>query len=90
MPRPGTSEERGYGRRYKKARAAILGPAGNGLLATDPRCAINGPRCTTVATTADHFPPLAPGEFHLNLRPACKACNYGHASPASAEPSRSW
>lgn len=90
MPLRGTSTQRGYGARYRRARAGILGPTGNGLLDYDPPCAIGGPRCTGIATTADHFPPLQPGEFHLNLRPACKRCNCGHALPASAAPSRAW
>jgi len=93
MPRPGSSYQRGYGRRYQNARARILGPAGNGLLSADPPCEVRGPRCTVVATTADHDPPLVEGGFHLNLRPACKPCNFGHAgtvAATSAPPSRAW
>jgi hypothetical protein len=93
MPRPGTTYERGYDHRYKRVRASILGPSGNGDLPTDPPCSIRGARCTGTATTADHDPPLEEAGFHLNLRPACGPCNYGwRAGRRRSYPpaSRSW
>lgn len=96
MPRRGVTGDRGYDHRYRKVRAHILGPAGNGLLETDPPCSLRGPYCTGVATTAEHDPPLAEcgGVPHLNLIPACAPCNYGHhpATPfvPTAAPSRAW
>ncbi len=94
MPRNLSSSRRGYGVGYRRARAAILGPAGNGDLPTDPPCHWRGPRCTGVATTGDHDPPLeVTGYHHLNLVPACEPCNYGHAGRTARsypEASRQW
>lgn len=41
------------------------------------RCALAGPHCTTVATTVDHWVPLASGGANamVNLRAACERCN---------------
>jgi 5-methylcytosine-specific restriction endonuclease McrA len=41
-------------------------------------CQINGPRCTTLATTGDHITPRAEGGRLLdpaNVRAACRTCN---------------
>ncbi len=78
-----TANQRGYGRAYRQARAA--------LLASNPRCHW----CPEPATTADHEPPLAMvGYNHLNLVPACETCNKGRrggTTPThSSEPSREW
>lgn len=82
MPRNVSSNRRGYGAGYQRARRAILGPSGNGNLPHDPPCHWRGPRCTGVATTGDHDPPLVEvaGYHHLNLVPSCAPCNYGHAN----------
>lgn len=78
MPRNVSSNRRGYGSGYQRARRAILGPAGNGDLPTDPACHWG---CGRTATTADHDPPLeVVGYHHLNLVPACGPCNFGHAN----------
>jgi hypothetical protein len=64
--------QRRAGRRWRTLRASIL--------ASQPTCAIRGPKCTGYATTVDHVVPIALGgdEFDPNnLRPACAACNYG-------------
>ncbi len=62
-----------YGRAYRKARAE--------LLAGGPRCHWQGPKCTGLATTADHNPPLEQVRRpHLSLVPACAACNYGRVN----------
>jgi 5-methylcytosine-specific restriction endonuclease McrA len=44
---------------------------------TTGRCHINGPHCTTWATTVDHIIPITDGgtDHPANLRPACAACN---------------
>ena len=76
MPRRGKTAERGYNWAYRKARAQILGPSGNGTLDCDPVCHWQLPGCTRVATTADHEPPLDVAKvWHLNLVPSCKHCN---------------
>lgn len=97
MPKPGSSARRGYGSVYRKARAAILGPSGNGNLPADPQCHWwPRPGCTRVATTADHVPPIeVAGMAHLNLVPACKPCNDGHVAARDPKPgegtlSRAW
>lgn len=92
MPRLG-SAARGYGAAHRRARRAILGPAGGGDLPFDPPCHWRGPRCTGVATTADHDPPLATtGRPHQELVPSCGPCNFGRrpAKRPTATPSRSW
>lgn len=82
MPRPGTRQQRGYGRAYQLARKR--------LLASSPACHW----CGAPATTADHEPPIAEvGYPHLQLVPSCGPCNFGRRSrrPAvQAEPSRAW
>lgn len=93
MPRSGASStRRGYGQAYRMARKAILGPAGGGELPFDPPCHWRFPRCTGIATTADHEPPMEQvGHAHLNLVPACAPCNYGRRNHRpSAPPSREW
>lgn len=68
-----------YGRRYRRARAA--------LLANNPPCFW----CGKPATTADHEPPLSVvGHPHMNLVPACRTCNLGHHRPRPVSPSREW
>jgi 5-methylcytosine-specific restriction endonuclease McrA len=49
------------------------------LANSDGRCAIRGPGCTGLATTADHRVALALGGDHSigNLVPACRHCNCG-------------
>lgn len=80
--------EHPYGWAYQRARER--------LLADNPRCHWQGPKCLGIATTADHEPPVEIAGPHLNLVPACGPCNYGrrgkaperaHAYPG---PSRSW
>ena len=77
-----------YGWAYQQARAR--------LLADSPPCHWQGPRCTGVATTADHEPPIEIAGPHLNLVPACQTCNYGRRgrTPERANaypgPSREW
>lgn len=39
------------------------------------RCQINGPHCTTIATTVDHIDPDGPRAHPDNLQAACQACN---------------
>lgn len=85
-----SSTRRGYTAAYRRARAAILGPAGHGLLPYDPACRWRGPRCTGVATTADHDPPMELVGHHLNLVPACGPCNYGRRHRVPPAPSRQW
>lgn len=88
MPKRGRTAERGYGSKYRRARAAILGPAGNGVLPFDPPCHW----CGATATTGDHEPPLEDvGYPHLNLVPACGPCNFGRKrTQRHSTPSRSW
>jgi 5-methylcytosine-specific restriction endonuclease McrA len=78
----GRTSQRGYGRPYQRARAA--------LLADNPTCHW----CPAPATTADHDPPIeAAGAPHLRLVPACEKCNYGRRSRIVARPagpSRPW
>lgn len=67
-----TSLQRKGGRAWRTLRARIL--------ASNPYCAIRGPRCTVVATTVDHVVPVTMGGAELdpnNCRPACARCNYG-------------
>lgn len=75
-----------YGHRYRQARAL--------LLATNPDCHWCAQRgVKTVATTADHEPPIHEvGTAHLNLVPACARCNYGRKQreQKTASPSREW
>lgn len=81
MPKPGTRQQRGYGRAYQVARKA--------LLATNPPCHW----CGRPATTADHEPPMhVVGHPHLNLVPACRRCNFGRraGSGSVAPPSPVW
>jgi 5-methylcytosine-specific restriction endonuclease McrA len=58
-------------RPWSRIRALILDANPGG------RCHINGPTCTTWATTVDHIIPIADGgtDHPDNLRPACAACN---------------
>jgi len=89
-----------YGRSYVRARAAILGPSGKGSLSADVACHWLGtpdasPRCTGIATTADHEPPLEQGGSHDRMVPSCEPCNYGRRlrkSPSTTYPgpSREW
>ncbi len=95
MRRNVSSTRRGYGAAYRRARAAILGPSGGGLLPFDPPCHWKGPNCAGIAMTADHEPPMeAVGRPHLNLVPSCAPCNYGRRhrldKPPSPGPSREW
>lgn len=69
------------------------------ILARDQhRCRIQGPRCTTTATEADHIIELDAGGAPLdpaNLQAACKRCNsskgtrYVNAKRGRSEPSGS-
>jgi len=55
------------------------------------RCQINGPKCTTTATTADHIKPKSEGgtDEPSNLRASCGPCNYGHhGTTTDPEPKR--
>lgn len=63
---------------WKRVQALVLDRDGH-------RCRIGGPKCTIVATEADHIIPPADGgpKFDLdNLRAACKACNVRRANLA--------
>lgn len=69
------------------------------ILARDPRCRINGPRCTVISTEVDHIVPLISGGAQLdpnNLRGSCRTCNRGRRpgkskkSPGTLPPSREW
>jgi HNH endonuclease len=84
-----------YGRRWGTLAKRVIARDGG-------RCQIRSPRCTTVATCADHFVPWEQGGARWNesnLRAACRACNMfrttvaGKAwergrSPAPADPMR--
>jgi 5-methylcytosine-specific restriction endonuclease McrA len=66
--------------RWKQIRRQVIARAG-GL------CEIQGPHCTTTATTCDHVVPVSLGGAFFagdNLRAACKRCNYS-AGPAIRE-----
>ena len=67
-----TSRNKGRrGRPWRRIQAQVL--------ARDPWCTIQGPRCTGRSTTVDHIIPLsvAPhlAEVLSNLRGACLPCN---------------
>lgn len=54
-----------------------------------PPCAIEGPKCTVVATQVDHIELLANGGAKYdpgNCRPACEPCNTGRRVQVLPEP----
>lgn len=61
---------------WRRVQAAVLARDGH-------RCRIRGPKCTVVATEADHIVPSADGGSKFdpdNLRAACKSCNIRRAN----------
>jgi 5-methylcytosine-specific restriction endonuclease McrA len=67
---------------WQKLRRAVIARAGG-------YCTIQGPRCTGIATTADHILPSSTHP-HLfwdfeNLRASCRACNYGGGARVAAD-----
>jgi 5-methylcytosine-specific restriction protein A len=76
-------------RQWRTIRAAVLER-------DQQRCQINGPRCTTTATEADHIVALMDGGAPYdpgNLRAACKTCNSSLGASAGNQqrrPSSGW
>jgi 5-methylcytosine-specific restriction endonuclease McrA len=68
---------------YQTARRIVLAAA-------HYRCQIRGPRCTLIATTADHIVPLIRGGTNevTNLRAACLPCNSQGGGRLSVEQRR--
>ncbi len=59
------------------------------VIARDPYCTIQAPRCTGYSTTAHHLEPssIAPERFFdlTNLAGACRACNFGGGAQVAAD-----
>ena len=64
----GSSTERGYGRQWRKVRAAVL--------ADEPLCRMCAEQGTTMAATeVDHVDGNSSNNDRANLRPLCKPCH---------------